>query len=518
MEPRGMSRRRAALYVRLSREESAQNRGALAMQEAFLRSFAAAQGFAVCGVYCDDGQSGVNFERPAFQKLLRAIERGEVDILLTKDLSRLGRNSARTADLLDEYFPRYGVRYISVGEGIDTEAPSAGTSLITPIANAVNELYARDLSRKIRAGLYTRMQAGRYIGSFAPYGYRKSEQMPGKLVPDPEAAAVVQQIFSLAAGGRSAGEIAARLEAGGVCTPMEYRRTGRCRAEVRVYAWRAETVWRILRNPCYLGQLTQGRTQKLSFKSRQVRKIPPREWHVRAGAHAAIVSPREFAEAAHMRQGRKTTTEGWQNKLRGLCWCAECGARMSSAKSGAVYSLVCGGYKRGGRAACHSHRIPYAVLWEAIWQRVQKACLLSTAEQQALCRRMQRGRADADGTASRTARREVLKVKLAQLYDDKYAGRIEAAVFARLQEAYYKEAERLQAEEKAACVQGAEQEEAALETIRRAMRDPPMRRAFLCRVIRRIEVSQPEEAGEVTVRVFWRAEAPVSTPYIFPGN
>ena len=105
-----------------------------------MRRFATAQGFAVCGVYCDDGQSGVNFERPAFQKLLRAIERGEVDILLTKDLSRLGRNSARTADLLDEYFPRYGVRYISVGEGIDTEAPSAGTSLITPIANAVKNI------------------------------------------------------------------------------------------------------------------------------------------------------------------------------------------------------------------------------------------------------------------------------------------------------------------------------------------------------------------------------------------
>lgn len=517
MEPRGVNGRRAALYVRLSREESAQNRGALAMQEAFLRRFAEAQGFAVCGVYRDDGQSGVNFERPAFQKLLRAIERGEVDILLTKDLSRLGRNSARTADLLDEYFPRHGVRYISVGEGIDTEAPTAGAGLIAPIANAVNELYARDLSRKIRAGLYTRMQAGRYIGSFAPYGYRKSEQTPGKLLPDPEAAAVVRRIFSLAAGGRSVGEIAARLEAEGVCTPLEYRRTGRCRAEVRVYAWRAETVRRILQNPCYLGRLAQGRTQKLSFKSRQVRKVPPQEWHVRAGAHAAIVSPREFAEAARLRQGRKPAAGHWQNELRGLCWCAECGARMSSAKSGAAYSLICGGYKRGGRAVCRSHRVPYAALWEAIRQRVREACLLSAAEQRSLCRRMQRGRAEADGAVGRTARREALEAKLAQLYDDKYAGRIEAAVFAHLRAAYRKEAERLQAEEEAACAQGAEQEEAALEAVRRAMQDPPMCRAFLCRVIRRIEVSQPEEAGEITVRVFWRKEAPAPAA-TFHGN
>ena len=129
---------RAAIYIRLSKEERQQKQGSLQMQREILERYAEEKGFSLAGIYCDDGQSGVDFERPAFQALMRDIEAGKIDILLTKDLSRLGRNSARTTDLLDEYFPSKGVRYISVNEGVDTQAESSA-NLIAHIANALNE-------------------------------------------------------------------------------------------------------------------------------------------------------------------------------------------------------------------------------------------------------------------------------------------------------------------------------------------------------------------------------------------
>ena len=258
---------RAALYLRLSHRDGGGEGESIANQRALLRAYAREQGFQVAGEYVDSGWSGTRFDRPAFRRLLSDVEAGAVDVVLTKDLSRLGRDYIAAGQYAELYFPAHGVRYIAVNDGYD----SLRESDIAPFKNVVNEMYARDISRKIRSALAVRRAEGRYLGSFAPYGYQKDPDDRGRLRPEAHAAQVVKEIFASAAGGEGTGAIARRLNARGEPSPGRWRCLTHpgLREEDWVGAgcWTAAAVRRILDGEVYLGRTVQGKSAKRSFRA-----------------------------------------------------------------------------------------------------------------------------------------------------------------------------------------------------------------------------------------------------------
>ncbi len=419
---------RAALYLRLSHRDGGGEGESIANQRALLRAYAREQGFQVAGEYVDSGWSGTRFDRPAFRRLLSDVEAGAVDVVLTKDLSRLGRDYIAAGQYAELYFPAHGVRYIAVNDGYD----SLRESDIAPFKNVVNEMYARDISRKIRSALAVRRAEGRYLGSFAPYGYQKDPDDRGRLRPEAHAAQVVKEIFASAAGGEGTGAIARRLNARGEPSPGRWRCLTHpgLREEDWVGAgcWTAAAVRRILDGEVYLGRTVQGKSAKRSFRAGTAVRRAPEDWVRVEGTHPALVTPEMFA-AAH-RARRRSVGTGFHNELSGLLRCAGCGgpmAAVSTRKKGSPAALVCARYKRAGPAACSSHRIDYAACCRLLREALAPHLAL-TEEETAALRPAER---DAESLACARSR---LEGRLERLYEDRAAGRLGEEAFRALLE------------------------------------------------------------------------------------
>ncbi|WP_458862291.1 recombinase family protein [Acidaminobacterium chupaoyuni] len=306
---------RPAIYLRLSREDGEGESQSIANQRSILTQYLKAHGMGQAVEFVDDGYSGLRFDRPAFQRLCRAIEAGEIDMVLTKDLSRLGRDYIQTGYYLERYFPEKEVRYIAVTDGIDT---ANGQDDLTPFRAVMNDLYAKDISKKVRAALDAKKRKGEFIGALPPYGYQRSAERHEILEIDPEKAAVVRKIFENARRRNSAEEIARMLEREEILSPSG-RKT-----------WSGTMVRRIVTNPTYCGKLTQNRARKLSYKIAKKKNLPPEEWVVVPRTHEPIVSEAEWRAAGKLMGKKKTGAEGtlWE--------CGRCGAalRLSHGKDG----------------------------------------------------------------------------------------------------------------------------------------------------------------------------------------
>ena len=246
--------RRAALYLRLSRDDQGAGESqSITNQRALLTAYAREHGCTVAGEYVDDGFSGTDFRRPALRRLLADVDAGRVDVVLVKDLSRLGRDYLRTGELTELYFPARRVRCVAVNDGFDSGRPEGED--LAPLRNVLNELYIRDTSRKIRTALAVKRARGAYLSSFAPYGYRKDPADKNHLLPDAGAAEVVREIFTRAAAGERPGEIARALDQRGLAPPGRYSSAG------ALYdpggGWSPSTVSKLLRNVTYLGKTAQ---------------------------------------------------------------------------------------------------------------------------------------------------------------------------------------------------------------------------------------------------------------------
>lgn len=293
---------KAALYIRLSREDGDKEESdSVLSQRDLLESFAAGQEDLVkAGVYVDDGYTGTDFERPAFQRMLREIKAGKIDCVIVKDLSRFGRNYVHSGKYLEEVFPSLGVRFIAVNDNIDSyQNPSSMDTILVPFKNIINDEYSRDISRKVRSSLDTKRKKGEFIGSFAPYGYQKSPENKNKLIPDPEAADVVKEIFSLFLSGQSIDGIVRKLNAAEVPNPSAYKqRQGLSyRRQSGSSLWEHSSVRRILKNRVYLGELVQGKRRVKSYKIHRAEALPEESWIVAGNTHEGIVSPSDFAKA-----------------------------------------------------------------------------------------------------------------------------------------------------------------------------------------------------------------------------
>ncbi len=292
-----------ALYMRLSREDMGGEKGekesaGIESQRLLLRRFAEERGFHVTEEYVDDGYSGTSYDRPAFLRMREDIEAGRIGVVIVKDLSRLGRNYIATGELTEVYFPRHRVRLIAVNDGYDSEEEIDD---LAPFRHVMNEMYARDISRKIRSALRAKSMAGQYIGSFAPYGYRKSEEDHNRLVVDTEAAFVVSSIFLQSAEGRSTLEIAEDLNGRGIPVPLDYRKIREGKAS-EGRKWTQSGICKILRNRVYLGCTVQGKTRKISLKTKGSIPVEREAWIVVPDTHPPLVSETLFCRAQRKRK------------------------------------------------------------------------------------------------------------------------------------------------------------------------------------------------------------------------
>lgn len=287
---------RGAIYLRLSKDDEAKTESSsIVSQRRLLLRYACEKGFPIVREYSDDGWSGTTFDRPAFQEMIRDIKRGEINLVMTKDLSRLGRDYIVSGQYTELFFPSMNVRFIAVNDGYDS---AVSDSDLIPFKNIINEMYARDISRKIRSSLRTRMEDGSYIGNFAPYGYEKIPGPPVRLVPDPETSPTVRRIFTLGADGYTPSQIAGLLNKNKVPSPAVCRCIRHPKLSVDNYTscrlWTGNTILKMLHNPVYTGRLIQGKSRKLSFKSRLTVPNPKDLWIDAGITHEALISDELF--------------------------------------------------------------------------------------------------------------------------------------------------------------------------------------------------------------------------------
>lgn len=440
---------RAVLYLRLSRDddnpgesESIQN------QRSLLQGYAAQHGFAIVEEYVDDGWSGTRFDRPRFQDMLRDMKQHRFEIVLVKDLSRLGRDYIQTGRYLELIFPEHGVRLIAVGDGIDTARSDTD---LAPFRNVINEMYARDTSRKIRSALHTKMQAGKFIGNFAPYGYQKDPQDKNHLIPDERAAMTVRQIFAWAAAGRRPAAIARMLNKRGEPPPAVYRTLVHPELNPDHYSkrkeWTSVGVSRILQDVVYLGHIAQGKTNKVSFKSKKTREKQADEWIIVPDCHDPLVSQQTFDTVQRQRAARRCEQKGgFSNLFSGLAFCLDCGKAMSTVgtrRKGSAANLACGAYKLRGTSACSNHFISYESLYRCVLEAVRQYVCLSEQDCDALFERLQhrlrldeRGREAGRERERLTQEQKQVQHLIAQMYEDRAAGKIGDTNFYPLLERY----------------------------------------------------------------------------------
>ena len=379
---------KTALYLRLSKDdEGAGESSSITTQRSILQEYADKHGLVVVDEYSDDGFSGTNYDRPEFKRMISDIENGKINCVLTKDLSRLGRNSARTTDLLDEYFPAHRVRYISVIDGYDSFNLTSGTSMTASFMTIMNEMYARDISNKIRTAFNAKMERGECIASFAPYGYKKDVENGNKnrLVIDYQVAHIVKELFQMAADGKAPSEIAKYLNNKGVATPAMYHCLSLPYLNVDNYTqrkeWTSAMICKMLKNEVYLGKTLQGKTNKISFKSKVTQARPRSEWIVIENTHEPLITEEIFNIVRNRSVSRRCLpTKGFTNVFAGIAKCADCGRNMSlapSRKKGTTYNLCCGGYKTYDSTECSNHFISYDLLYDAVLQELQGWLALS---------------------------------------------------------------------------------------------------------------------------------------------
>ena len=371
----------AALYIRLSKED--ENEGpseSVTNQKSLLDEFVKNNRLSVYDVYIDDGYSGTNFDRPAFQRMIGDIEAGKVNMVITKDLSRLGRDYIMTGHYMERYFPEKRVRYISLLDGIDTGVESTAND-ITPFRAIMNDMYAKDISRKIKSVKRDKQRKGQFIGGKPVYGYKMHPTEKNKIVVDEEAAVVVRRIFAMALDGISCRKIAAKLNEEGVPTPAAYAGLTVPNPGPYTGLWSSERISEMLQNETYIGNMVQGRTIKISYKSRKYLKQDRENWVVVEGTHEPLVDNETFQKVRMLVNSRRhTRSRTYDFLLKGLIFCHECGYplavlnRKNAAGEDVLY-FVCRTYQRFTKAGvCTCHSIKEKTVTDAIIAKVREVC------------------------------------------------------------------------------------------------------------------------------------------------
>ena len=453
------NQKKTALYCRLSQDDGLDgDSNSIQNQKSILQRFAEDHHFPSPCFYVDDGFSGGNFQRPAFQQMIADMENGEIGIIVTKDLSRLGRNQLHTGLYIEERFPMFGVRYIAINDNVDTE--NAESNDLMPFKNLFNEWFIRDTSRKIRAVQKAKAERGERLGTRAPYGYVKEPETK-KLIIDEEAAAVVKRIFALCAAGNGPSRIATILTKEKVFCPSyyAYQKYGLTHSALDItkpHHWSDSAVANLLENEIYLGNTVNYRFSTRSYKDKRKIEHPREECLVFENTHPAIISKEVWDIVQRVRKNKRRRTKmDEQNKYSGLVVCADCGKAMvlhrAHTMSADYNHFTCRTYKKDGEA-CTAHYIRECILDEIVLEDLRQVTAEArahpqefaeylnskqSAELQKEIRRLEKEK------AAMQKRKAELDAIFKKLYEDSVLGRITAEQFQLLSASYTNEQAKL---------------------------------------------------------------------------
>lgn len=432
---------RAAAYVRLSVEDSGKP-GADTIEgqkNLLLRFIEDDPTLTLYGLFCDNGRTGTDFDRPQFEKMMEEVRKGHIDCIVVKDLSRFGRNYKETGNYLERIFPFLGVRFIAVNDGFDTLTAQRGADgYLVPLKNLINEVYSKDISRKSGSALAAKQKNGDFIGAWAPYGYRKREDDPHKLELDEATAPVVRQIFRWRAEGVSVTQIARRLNDSGVPSPSAYLyNTGVCKTEkYNGVIWYVQTVKNLLSRQVYIGHMVQGKKRQSFYENRGQYKKPREEWVVVENTHKPLIDRETFDKVQELAQrrnaeyfetlGRFTHLETTENILKGLICCADCKRPLVRYKNVSHekklwYTFICPTHAND-IGSCPLKNIREDALFPMLLQAIQTQIALA-ADMEALIRRVNSSPKYKKQTATLQGKLDTAKKALMRcngLYDSLY--------------------------------------------------------------------------------------------------
>ena len=451
------------LYERLSRDDELQGESnSISTQRMILRNYAAEHDLNVVDEYIDDGYSGTTFDRPGFKRMIADIEAGKINCVVTKDLSRLGRNYLLTGQYIELFFPAHNVRYIAIDNNVDSENQQSNE--FTPFLNIINEWYARDVSRKVKRALYTRNEAGAHYGAYAPLGYIKDPDQKGHLLIDEETRWIVKKIFSLALQGNGAAKITKILTDEKIPTPgwLNFQRYGTFSniyadaPEEKTCAWTIAQVKSILKDETYIGNSVHNKQTNISFKDKRKIRKPQEEWWTVENTHEAIILKDDFQKVQEMiASRRRQRKDGTTQIFAGLIKCADCGWSLSYGvrrqKKVDVPFYHCSKNGQGLRQ-CSMHYIRYDVLYSYVLSRLQYWFKEVQQDENQLLQQILKC---SDGNRSLEKKKTVSELKKAQkrqseidilfgrMYEDRVTGKITERNFSMLSDKYQKEQEGL---------------------------------------------------------------------------
>ena len=435
---------RAAIYCRLSKDDDLDGESAsIANQRDMLEHYCEKQGWEVVEVYQDEGYTGLNMERPDLKRMIKAIERRQVNLVITKDLSRLGRNYLQTGYLIEDFFPRNGVRYIAMNDGIDTLRENND---IAPFKNILNEMYSKDISKKVHSSYLLKAQKGEFTGCVAPFGYRKDPEDKNHLLVDEETAPIVRQIFRWALEGHGPNFIRRRLEEQKVPCPTWWNRERGIRnvrtkwekqdPEKGRYMWDFSVIKDILMNPVYAGAIASQK-KDYRFKIGTIGEKKPQDWIVVEQRHEPLIDRKSFAIVQDKLKSRQRPRQNGETSLfAGLIKCGECGKSLTIRTTHAKHPqqiYACKTYGAFGKTHCSQHRVEYDTLYRLVLNKIRECASAALMDGEAIagkltdtCEAEQKGQREAweRSLAKDEERIEVLEKMVLRLYEDMMAGRI----------------------------------------------------------------------------------------------
>ena len=374
----------AGLYCRLSKDDgNSVESMSIWSQKVMLKQFAESNSIAIYDYYVDDGYSGTNFERPSFKKMITDIENGKINCVITKHLSRLGRNYLQSGAYIEMYFPQKNIRYIAITDGIDTL--NSNQNDIMPFKNILNEMYAKDTSKKVKSAIQSRMREGTYIGSKAPFGYLKDPDNKRRLIIDEKTKPIIELIYKLCLEGKGTQLISQELMKRKIPRPSAFVENAEKLyglTEENKYQWSHRMVLNVLRDPVYCGNMARNKRPTLSFKNSKRMYIPKSDYIYAKDTHEGIVSEEIWEQVQTMIDKRKCNNKKglyYDNIFQGLVRCPKCGYALTPKtdyrlKKKELIDFVhfsCSTYKKYGVNACSSHRIEARDLYNIVLEDIQ---------------------------------------------------------------------------------------------------------------------------------------------------
>ena len=455
-----------ALYCRLSHEdELAGESNSISNQKDILKKYADEHGFINTQYYIDDGYSGVDFERPGFKRMIDDVDNGKIETIITKDLSRLGRNHLHVGLYTEEYFPKNNVRYIAINDNVDTANPNSSGTDMAAFYNIFNEFHVKETSKKIRATWRIKAQRGERVASRPAYGYMKNPDNPKQIIPNPETAPVVKRIFQMCAEGMGPSYIARVLENDKIYTPTmyEFKRTGTRLTglnEELPYSWSVRTITDILENVIYLGHTLNLKTENISYKDHRKRIRAKEQQVMIENTHEAIVSQETWDIVQKLRDGkRRRTKTGYKSIFAGILFCADCKSKLYFVSGDSIKSerfhFICAKYRKKGKDNCSIHSINEKVLYEIALEEIRRITAFARERTDEFAEYINKN--------SETQLKKELKDKqklldkhrkrltevstiFRKLYEDNALGRITDEQFQMLSQGYFEEKKQLESD------------------------------------------------------------------------